>query len=648
MEDRNTSSIKRNYFKVIGIIYSKKLNIMRLNESVQTLFILVLFFAVSPRILAKQKNSDRLENPITVEYLQNNLSKKSPKLFLTPQIEKQLKKKLKTDPLVQKYYSYLKKEAGLILEKPLLKRELEGFRLLFVSREMVERMGILCMVYRIEKNPEILKRINAELKAVCNFEDWNPQHFLDIAEMSFAVALAVDWVGNDLPKETVALAKNSLIEKGIKESFDESNPRMFWINSTNNWNAVCHGGMIAASLAVADVNPELAAKTISRALNKITGSLSEYAPDGVYPEGPGYWGYGTSYTIVAASVLESALGTDFGISNSPGFMKSANFYLEAVAPSGEYFNFADSDGSINGGSIILLTWFAGKTGDALYFKKDFFEHPENVGRLAGPGLVWLLQFSEKTRSELPMSWYGNGQNPVAVFRSEKNDPRQFYLAVKGGKAQLSHGNMDAGTFVLDLDGVRWVVDPGNQRYYLLNRIGFNLAGECQDCPRWTLLTKKNQGHSTVTVNDARFDVSGKAEITDFKSDAQPEVTIDMTPLYFENLNSLHRRFIKENDRSVLIEDRFETNDSTQNITWGLMTVADVIPTQNGAVLKQDGKELNLTILEPKGIAISVISLDPPQLEIDKTIENLKRIEIRVPAWTVEGNKGMIKVRLSGN
>ncbi len=620
---------------------------MRLNENIQILFTLALLFIMFTGIHAQQRNYEGLENPITVEYLQKNLSKKSPKLLLTPQIEKQIKKKLKTDPLVQNYYNYLKKEAGQILQKPLLKHELEGFRLLFVSREMVERMGILCMVYRMEKDPKILDRINAELNAVCNFKDWNPQHFLDIAEMSFAVALAVDWVGKDLPTATVTLAKKSLIEKGINESFNENNPRMFWINSSNNWNAVCHGGMVAAALVVADVAPELAAKTISRALEKLPNSLSEYAPDGVYPEGPGYWGYGTNYTVVAASVLQSALGTDFGISQSPGFMKSANFYLEAVTPSGEYFNFADSDGSINGRSIVLLSWFAAKTGDALYFKKDFYEHPKDAGRFAGPGLVWLSKFTPQQKSELPLNWHGQGANPVAIFRGWEKDAGKFYLAVKGGKASISHGNMDAGTFVFELDGVRWVVDPGNQRYYLLNKIGFNLAGLCQDCPRWTLLTKKNTGHSTVTVNNERFDVKEKAEITDFKSDAQPEVTIDMTPLYFDNLNSLHRRFVKENDRSVLIEDRFETNDSTKNITWGLMTEAEVIPTLNGAVLKQNGKELNLTILEPEGIAVSVISLDPPPLEIDKTIENFKRIEIRVPAWTVKNNEGIIKVRLSG-
>jgi hypothetical protein len=613
------------------------------------IFLMLLLYGCVPVATANgPKSNPKLpDNPVTSDYLKRNLSKKSPKLILTPKILEDIRMKMKSDPLVKNYYSYLKEESERILGKSLLTRELEGFRLLAVSREMVERMGILCMVYRIDKSPEILKRIDAELLTVIAFQDWNPQHYLDVAEMSLAVALAVDWVGDFLPKTTVQLAKKALIEKGILPSYNEGGVRMFWISGNNNWNAVCHGGMIAASLVIADVDPALAAKTISRALEKLPNSLKEYAPDGIYPEGPTYWGYGTSYTVVASNTLSTALGNDFGISASPGFMESVNFILHATAPSGDFFNFADSGDKKSGTLSVLMSWFAANTGDGLYFDRSFFENPKDAGRFAGPGLVWLTQFNQKKVSDLPVSWHGNGVNPVAVFRGGKNDPHQFYLGVKGGKAQLSHGNMDAGTFVFDLDGVRWVLDPGNQSYYPLNKIGFNLAGHCQDCPRWTLLTKKNQGHSTITVNDERFDVSGQATITGFKEGAQPEVSIDMTDLYFGNIVSLQRRFVKENQRSILVEDRFEINDSTKTITWGLMTQAEVQPTINGAILNQNGKQVKLSILTPEEMQVSVVSLDPPPLEIDKTIEGLKRIEIRVPAYLCKDRQGSIKVRISG-
>src|SRR5665811_326710 len=129
--------------------------------------------------------------------------------------------------------------------------------------------------------------------------------------MSMAVAFALDWTAGNLPKSTIELAKTALIEKGIKPSYNESG--MGWINGTNNWNQVCNGGMIAASIAIAEKDPELAAKTISRSLEGMPHALAEYGPDGVYPEGSTYWGYGTSFSVFTSAFLESAFGTDFGL-----------------------------------------------------------------------------------------------------------------------------------------------------------------------------------------------------------------------------------------------------------------------------------------------------------------------------------------------
>jgi hypothetical protein len=41
--------------------------------------------------------------------------------------------------------------------------------------------------------------------------------------------------------------------------------------------------------------------------------------------------------------------------------------------------------------------------------------------------------------------------------------------------------MDAGSFIFELNGVRWVIDPGNQEYYELEKTGFDLWAYCQSC-----------------------------------------------------------------------------------------------------------------------------------------------------------------------
>jgi hypothetical protein len=259
-------------------------------------------------------------------------------------------------------YEAVKLNANSVFEKPLLERAMVGRRLLGTSREMLWRINMLAMVYRMEKDPKILARINDEVVAVCNFSDWNPSHYLDVAEMSMAVALALDWTAGALPKTTRDLAINALIEKGIKPSWPESGNSPGWAYGTNNWNQVCNGGMIAASIAIAEKDPELAAKTIHRALEGLPHSLVEYGPDGVYPEGSTYWGYGTSFSVITIAMLESAFGTDFGMGDYPAFQESAVFRVLANAPSGWYYNFADCGDKRGPEGDVTLAWFAKKTG----------------------------------------------------------------------------------------------------------------------------------------------------------------------------------------------------------------------------------------------------------------------------------------------
>lgn len=595
-----------------------------------------------------EKDPVKLENPISVAYLKSNLRKTSPRLVLTPVLERNLKKKIKTDPLVKNYYEAIKLNAEQILSEPLLTRHMVGRRLLGTSREMLYRINMLGMVYKMEGSKEMLDRMDREVQAVSNFSDWNPSHFLDVAEMSTAVALALDWAGKDLPQSTVKMAKNALIEKGIQPSFEGDRG---WINGTNNWNQVCNGGMIAAAITIADEDPELAAKTISRSLEGMPHALAEYGPDGVYPEGSTYWGYGTSFSVLTSAILESAFGTDFGIADYPAFQESADFRVLSVAPSGWYYNYADCGDQHSTSGDITLAWFANKTGNPLYLEKEKFLQPAaemgKLNRISGAGLVWLSQFEEEEKKPLPLAWKGDGSNPIVIFRGEKEGPERYYFGGKGGKATISHGNMDAGSFIWELNGVRWVVDPGNQPYNELEITGFDLWGNCQECERWTLLTKNNFGHSTLTVNEELHVNDGFASLVDYKQGSQPEATFDLTAVFGENIGSAQRRFIKPDDNSIEVEDKVQVNENTRSITWQLLTQAEVEIIAGGAILKQDGKQVKLENLSHPEIMVSVISLDPAPMELDRQIEGLKRLEIRLPAWIMENGEEDIRVRLSG-
>jgi len=598
----------------------------------------------------------KLDNPISVDYLKKNLRKQSPRLVLNKTTEQNLKKKLKTDPVIQNVYKAIKLNAESVFEKPIINldipmEERSQNNQLDISRDLLHRISSMAMVYRIEKDPRMLERINEEVIAACNFPTWFPKHFLDVAEMSLGIALAIDWTAGDLPASTIDLAKRSLVEKGIKPSWPENGRRgPFYGHS--NWNQVCNGGMVAASIAVAEIEPELAAKTIHRAIDGMVNALAKYGPDGVYPEGATYWRYGTSFTVTTAAMFESAFGTDFGVYDYPAFKESAVFRVLSVAPSGLVYNFADCGERSSRNGDITLAWFASKTGNSTYFEKEkFMKSPEEMGnlsRLAGPALVWLAQYEEKGEETIPTAWKGDGDNPVVFFTGGESDPNKYYFGGKGGRGTVSHGNMDGGSFVFELYGMRWSVDPGNTgRYGRIERTGFGLWSSCQDCDRWKLLNKGNFGHSTISVNNQLHVVDGKASIIDFKAGVNPEATIDMTPTFEGQLKGAMRRFVKDGPASLLIEDNIEISEGTKLITWQLITQAAVQIVDGGALLSQGGKSIKVENLSHPEFTMSIISLYPPPMWIDTQKEGLKRLEIRIPAWTIEGEDLSIRVRLAG-
>ncbi len=615
-----------------------------MKKTVLVVFILLVFGFNA----MAQVDMPLLENPMSVKYLKKHLEKNRPRLVLNPKNEKILKKKLKSDPVVQNVYKGIKYSADNIYDQPLLERVMTGKRLLSVSRRFLNRMNMLGMVYYVEKDKKALDRIDQELQAVCSFTDWNPSHFLDVSEMALGVALALDWTDGDLPQATIDSAHVALIKKGLMPSFE---PGVTWIYGINNWNQVCHCGMVAAAIEIAEIDPELASNTISRALDNMPHALKEYGADGVYPEGATYWGYGTGFTVMTAAMLQSALGTDFGLADYRGLKESAMFKVVMEAPSGQYFNYGDCGDYSSKNGDIFLAWFAVQTGNGAFYQRDRFLRPAKemggISRLGGAGLVWLSQFNEKSETQIPNVFADSGRTPVVVFQGGKEDPRQFYLATKGGRAGDNHGNMDIGSFVFELDGERWVVDPGNQDYYDLEKTGFDLWSHKQGSQRWTLLTKGNHGHSTITVNDLPHQVDGRCNLLDLKTGDTPAATLDMQPTLGAYVKSAERTFIQDTPASLTIKDQIALTDSTESIVWQLITKADVEIVDGGAVLTQNGKSLKLETLSHPELMVSVISLYPAPMELDKQIEGLKRIEIRIPAYTVKDDNLELVTRLSG-
>lgn len=639
------------------------------NKTMAFIVILTLGLPViANQILAAEKEDDipSFHNPFTASYIRDNLSQSKPRLIYNQEIIEDVREKIQTDPVVANIYKAIRNEAFEILEMPVIERIKETNAMLSVSRGFVRRINMLGTVYLIEKDETILERINQEVISVSNFVDWNPPVYLDAGEISMAMALALDWTADALPESTIQMAKKALIEKGIHPSWPEhgGNPRHgWWITHPNNWNQVCNGGMIAASIVIAEDDPELAAKTISRSLEGLKYVFYEnYYPEGVYPESPMYWEYGTSYSVLTINMLKTAFGSDFGMSDYPGFMQSAVYKIMTTnTPSGWYYNYADCKDEPTVDGDVILAWFAAQTGKSMFWDKEKFLTPAEdirmghltgsaeeirIGYLTGAALAWMSQYNEGSSEKPPKAWVGRSNTPIAVFRGNTRD--DYYFAAKGGCGIVSHGHLDAGSFIFELNGVRWSIEMGIISY-MIGEQGFDLWRQCQECERWELMNMHNQGHSTLTINGERHLVDGYSLVSDFHLGDQPSVTFDLTPSLEAYLNSARRTFTKKDDYSLAIEDQIEVNELTELITWQFITRAEVEIVSDGAILRQDGQILKLNNDSHPEIGFKVVSLDPPPHRLDKRIENLKRIELQIPANShhVVDNRLNIRVELKG-
>jgi len=592
----------------------------------------------------------RDSNPVTREWVEERLFATHPRLILTPELEYKVWQKLdEGDSLAIMGMELVRRRADSILSLDPLERQLTGRRLLGVSRDAINRLTTLSLAYRFQRDPDYLQRLEEELKAVCGFTDWNPSHFLDVAEMAAGVALAVDWAGEWISPDVDQMARKALVDLALKPAVDTAVDN-WWATTDNNWNLVCHGGLSLAALAVYEDAPDLATEVLHGAVQHIPLALQPYAPEGIYPEGASYWFYATTYLTACISAYESALGTDFGFTRGPGVMESAVFSQAMAGPSGDYFNYFDSglEGFHSLTHFGLLGWFARRSGNRFDWDaygsllRNEMERMQQIRstRFFPLHLLNLVQLSDDAsgKFEWPTAWSGGGREPVIIMRERQNGPDSYFLAAKGGRAGDNHGNMDAGSFVFELNGVRWSVDPGNQDYNTLEQImGMDLWDNSQDSPRWSLLTKNSGGHSTLVVNGEMHLVDARAPLVrrDLRGPV-PQFTFDLTGLYGSNMGMARRTFSRPAGNRLMISDELLFSPNTKGLIWQMITRADIVVKGELVELNQDGASLYLRIPQAAPYEVKVVSLSPPPLSYDKDIDGLKRLEIR---WKREDFKG---------
>jgi hypothetical protein len=562
-----------------------------------------------------------------------------PRIMLLKGEEKGILNNINSDKNWATIHQTILAESDKIIDLPPLERIQIGRRLLDKSREALRRIFMLSYAYRITRDQKYLNRAETELLKVSSFSDWNPSHFLDVGEMTMAVAIGYDWLYNDLQKSSLPILKEAILKKGIEPSLDSKYNS--WLTASHNWNQVCNAGMTYGALAIYEDNPTLAKQIIDRAIESIKLPMEDYNPDGAYPEGYGYWGYGTSFNVLFLSAVQKALGSDFGLSNGRGFLNTAAYYQHMVGTSGKTFNYSDA-GSGSGGVSPAVFWFANRTHSPslLFGAKNILEKgAPNMGRdrILPAAMIWGngIKF-EKVTAPKALLWAGKGKNPVAMMRSSWTDPSAIYVGLKAGSPSVNHAHMDIGSFVMDALGERWSMDLGMQEYESLESKGVKLWDKGQNAQRWEVYRYNNMAHSTLTFNNELQRVEGYAPLSGtVNKQAFTGAITDMSAVYKNAVAAANRGIAIVDGQYVVVKDEILTNDKPATVKWVMLTPAEVRIDENGmAELSQNGKKLQLKVAEPANASIKTRLAQPTHdYDAPNPGATLVEFEINLPANT---------------
>lgn len=516
-----------------------------------------------------------------------------PRLFFLSSDEAVLKEKLSSNPLMEKAHQAVLAECDKMIGLPVQQRVLTGIRLLSISREAIRRICFLSYAYRMTGDVRYASRAETEMLGMAAFTDWNPSHFLDVAEMTLAMAIGYDWLFNYLSEESRVKIAAAVKSKGIEQTTG-SKANQSWMSANNNWNQVCNAGISAGIAAVYDEDPVYYQTLIDRAVTQIKIPMGVYQYNGSYPEGVGYWEYGTTFNILFIDMLQRMWGTDRDLRVLNGFMKTTDFVMHAQGNATKQmsggtlksvnplpFNFADCGSGI--GVQPGMFWLARESGNpsSVYneLKKLDFTLTNNAASLVSNRLlpfllIWSMNLkTDSLQAPVEKTYIAQGPGAIATLRSGWG-ASDIYLAVKGGTPSSNHAHMDIGSFVMEAMDVRWAMDFGMSDYNRLESNGVDLWNMSQTSERWDVFRLNNMAHNTLTINGNKQLVTGKSTIDNPINNADLQsVDLNLTSLYLNDVNHYKRTAAIISNRYVQIRDSVSAGLKPLSVRWNLLTQA---------------------------------------------------------------------------
>ena len=503
-----------------------------------------------------------------------------PRLLLHAGEEKSVRAAIASQSILQEADKAIISYCDKLLELPPFERKMAGKRI-DNMREVLKRVFHLSYAYRIHEDRRYADRAIEEMINAVNYIDWNPSHYLDVAEICMGVSIGYDWLYDVMTAE-----QRKTVAEGIKKHAFETSKKdsyTWFYNAFHNWNQVCNAGLVYGAIALWNEYYDDANRIMDRCFATNYLPLREgYSEEGAYAEGYSYWGYGSGFQIMLIAGLESAFGSDLGLmDNYAKFYRSGRFMQMMNRPTGYCFNYADCGKWAM--TEHILVWLAEKTGDtSLMYEEIPKLRKHNFSRLDNDRLLPFFVLYGKNMDlssiEKPsVNFYTTeGLTPLYIYRSGWDSPDDTYLGIKAGLASSNHGHNDIGSFIFDADGVVWADDLGSQGYLSLESKGVDLWNRLQNSQRYDVYRISPFSHNIITINGHKPDVYQYTGISrSWCESGRKGAELNLKMPYWEDLKAYRRTITVEgeDDAVLMIKEELQARENPAEVRWAMCTMA---------------------------------------------------------------------------
>lgn len=492
--------------------------------------------------------------------------------------------------------------------------------ILDVSRIVQQRIKAWAYAYRMTRDKKWSDRAYRELSVAAGNtstpfgngdQRWNPQHFLDTAEMTAAYAFAYDWMYDAWTQEQQANIRDWIVTFGLQQGLNQYNQNSAWwsqpASGNGNWNCVSNGGLVFGALAVQNEVQGAQKNTTEQILQTALNNAKDNCMRGVYQDGtwsetPNYWYFGTNAQARMLSALTTATGSDQGLMDkNKNWYKTSEFHMYVTGNAGMFF-YGDNGPnkfSSTANQLFLYGQLSNNPSYAL-FQRD------RADAAADPLSMFWYDTSSKGGffNGLALDrYFDNAQNSWVSMRSSWSNTAGTYVAMKSSNmtGHQTHGDLDAGDFVIDALGTRFAGEYGSDNYLSTDYF----ASEADGAARWTYFRKGTQGQNTIVIGKQnqnascmptnRFGSTNDKQNGDLKYTPGAESTAffvtDMSSCYATDSGAVQRGIRMLNGRrQVLLQD--EIKQPNKEIQWRVQTNATVTLSQDKRTATMKIKQIN--------------------------------------------------------